>query len=437
MHADFSWVDAYFQKVKPYIYIRLEDMLLIKRPNEVQKLNKSGAYILKELLNGHEINSILKKINATSEKELQVYNFLTAIRQSIESKTDLSVCNPAVIKMPFESAFTQYPVLSEIAITYCCNLKCGFCYAGCNLSPNPINSNAELDTKGLKKIITKIYEQAKVPSVSFTGGEPILRDDLPELITHAKKLGMRVNLISNGTLIDKNKATDLHNAGLDSAQISIEGIDEATHDALTGVKKSFTKAVAAIHYLKNLGIHTHSNTTLNRQNIEQAAHFPLFVKTILGNKKFSMNMMIPVGNVSKNQSLKLLYSEMAEVIKIIIAESKKQEIEFMWYSPLPLCLFNTITNGLGNKGCAACDGLLSVAPTGDVLPCSSFSGAVGNLFKQDFKDFWHKKAATFLREKQFAHEYCKKCEHFILCNGACPLYWKEMGFDELEHIFKT
>ena len=280
MHLDFTWVDEFFQNVKPYIYVRAEDNLLIKRPNQVQKLNKTGTKILKALLDGAKIKDVLKIINS-EEKEIQIYQFLTAIRESIDGQIDIFTSNPAVEKKPFEMNFSEFPVLSELAITYRCNLKCAFCYAGCNLTQNPINSDKELTTKELKNIISKIFNQAKVPSISFTGGEPTLRKDLPELISYAKKLGMRVNLISNGTLIDKNKAEELVAAGLDSVQISIEGIDAKTHDHLVGKKGAFDLSVAAINILKQTGIHTHTNTTLNRHNIGQSAHFPDFVKNEL------------------------------------------------------------------------------------------------------------------------------------------------------------
>ena len=433
MHFDFTWVDEFFQNVKPYIFVRVEDNLLIKRPNQVQKLNKTGTKILKALLEGTKIKDILTQINS-SEKDIQIYQFLTAIRESIDGQIDIFTTNPAVDKKPFEMNFSEFPVLSELAVTYKCNLKCAFCYAGCNLTHNPINSDKELTTNELKEIISRIFHQAKVPSISFTGGEPVLRKDLPELITFAKTLGMRVNLISNGTLVNKAKADELLAAGLDSVQISIEGVDARTHDKLVGKQGAFELSVAAVKILKNTGIHTHTNTTLNRNNIEQAALFPAFVKQQLGLNKFSMNMMIPSGSVSGNENLKLFYSEMGHYIEGIIAESKIQGVEFMWYSPIPICMFNTITHGLGNKGCSACDGLISVAPNGDILPCASYDKSVGNLLQKDFKTNWHSEPANYFRQKQFAHSYCKLCEHFMLCNGGCPLYWRNIGFEELDAV---
>lgn len=433
MSSDFSWIDAYIEKVKPYIYVREEDLLLIKRPNQVHKLNKTGAFILGKLLAGVKINTLLQSLN-DPEKEMQVYHFLSTIRDNIEGKTTVPACNPAVVYTPFDGMSPLLPVLSEIALTYRCNLSCAFCYAGCNQQTTTAATLPELSTDAIKSIIHKIFHQARVPSISFTGGEPTLRKDLPELISYAKSFGMRVNLISNGTRIDNAKAAAFKNAGLDSAQISIEGVKAATHDKLVALKGAFEKAVDAIQFLKKAGIHTHSNTTLNRGNVDEACLFPEFVRNTLGNNRFSMNMMIPSGSASANSSLVLHYSEMGEIVKNIIAASEKQNVEFMWYSPIPLCMFNTITHGLGNKGCAACDGLLSVDASGNILPCSSYNEPVGNLAEMDFGTIWQNKKATWFRSKMFAHAICQKCEHLPVCQGACPLYWQNQGYKELEDV---
>ena len=133
-----------------------------------------------------------------------------------------------------------------------------------------------------------------------------------------------------------------------------------------------------------------------------------------------------------NEGLVIKYSEVGEIITQIQTESKKQDVEFMWYSPVPLCMFNTITNDLGNKGCAACDGLLSVAPNGDLLPCSSYDEPVGNLIESDFSKVWEGKSAKYFRDKGFAHELCNTCDSLAVCNGACPLYWRNLGYQELK-----
>jgi radical SAM protein with 4Fe4S-binding SPASM domain len=104
----------------------------------------------------------------------------------------------------------------------------------------------------------------------------------------------------------------------------------------------------------------------------------------------------------------------------------------MWYSPTPVCLFNPVAHGLGNKGCAACDGLLSVSPAGEVLPCSSWPEPVGSLLDEPFHAVWNTARGAWIRDKKSAPEGCDACEDFALCQGACPLYWRHFGFAELQ-----
>ena len=128
------------------------------------------------------------------------------------------------------------------------------------------------------------------------------------------------------------------------------------------------------------------------------------------------------------------YRDTGAHLERILAASRAAGVEFMWYSPVPMCMFNSITHGLGNKGCSACDGLLSVGANGDVLPCASYNDSVGNLRRQDFADIWQSEKAAMYRDKLLAHPDCQQCEHFAICNGACPLYWRKMGFHELYEL---
>jgi radical SAM protein with 4Fe4S-binding SPASM domain len=237
--------------------------------------------------------------------------------------------------------------------------------------------------------------------------------------------------------VDKGYAKDLKSAGLDSVQVSLEGVSREIAEKLTGIEGSFDKTIEGVKSLASAGIHTHTNTTITKINSGELTRFPSFVKTEFGFDKFSMNLIIPAGSGIVYDDLIVPYSEAGNMIKAIIEESEKQKVEFMWYSPVPLCMFNSVLHGLGNKGCSACDGLVSVAPNGDILPCASYDDPVGNLLNQDFKSVWQSEKALKYRNKELAHEFCKKCQHFHLCNGACPLYWRKCGYQELENIIKV
>ena len=114
--------------------------------------------------------------------------------------------------------FTKLPILGEIALTYRCNNSCACCYSRCK----PDNSAHELCTSDVKQIIDAFKTRAKLPFFSFTGGEPLLRDDLEELIRYAVSAGLSVNLITNGTLATAKRQGIIFCPGLDTAQESVE-----------------------------------------------------------------------------------------------------------------------------------------------------------------------------------------------------------------------
>jgi radical SAM protein with 4Fe4S-binding SPASM domain len=429
--ADLSWVDEFIANVRPYVFVRTEDDILIKRPNMAQKLNSQGSRILQALLKGKSIHELLDEVGRQPERVRDVHLFLFEVKRFLEGTLEEGNASPAVEVEPFDMAFSELPILSEVAITYRCNLKCSFCYAGCNCTTNPVGSDREMSVPELQEVLRKIYRQAKVPSVSFTGGEATLRPELPDLVKYAKDLGMRVNLITNGTRMTPDLADRLAGAGLDSAQVSLEGVTARVHEKVTSIPGSFEKTLAAVRNLDAAGVLVHTNTTINQDNLEECREVPGFVKWALGRRKFSMNLVVPTGSAAMNERLVVKYSQVGLHLEAILRESVYHDVEFMWYSPTPMCMFNPVLHGLGNKGCSACDGLLSVGANADVIPCASYDDSVGNLLEEDVDDVWKSRKAAGFREKFLAHPECRSCENFDLCNGACPLYWRHMGFGEL------
>lgn len=434
----FDWVDDYFANVRPHFDVREEDELLIVLPNRAVKLNRSGLAILRFLKNGGSIRPLLDRIGPLPQRRRDLFHFLCDFRSTISGCLGEGRGRRAVQVVPHSSAFNSLPVLSEIAITYRCNLRCRFCYASCGCQGSARRpAAAELPAATLARLLRIIRRDAKVPSVSFTGGEPAIRDDLEDLIAVARRSGLRTNIITNATLIDDDRARRLHQSGRASAQVSLEGPSAAVHDALTGIAGSFDRTMAGLAALRRAGIHTHTNTTINAAN---AKHLEPLVDLLadLGLARMSANMIIPSGTAG-DLALQITYTRIGEIVEKVRNRARQRNIEFMWYSPTPMCLFNPLATGLGNKSCAACDGLLSISPCGDVLPCSSYPQPVGNLLRQSFADVWNSARAVVFRRKRQAPQHCEGCEDFLACAGACPLYWSAMGTEELvparrEHV---
>lgn len=427
-----DWIDDYIANLRGYVVVRKRDNLLIKIPNEAYKLNASAVGILDRILNGGSVHDICRENGNSEAVRRDLYEFMTGMKRLLQGRLDEANLPPGIIARPFALGFNELPVLSEISLTDRCNVACLFCYAGCGSTQK--HSSRVMTTDEVKRVLTIIRRDAEVPSVSFTGGEPLLRRDLEELVLFARReLQFRVNLITNGTLMDEGRAESLSKAGLHSAQVSLGSPDQDLHDRIVRVRGSYRKTLAGIKALQKYSVRVHTNTTLNRINRLSVLTLPGFVKE-LGLERFSMNLIIPCGNsLEGSDDINLRYNDVAETILSIQSESKRQGVDFIWYSPIPSCIFNTVANRLGNKGCAACDGLLSVSPEGDILPCSSWAEPIGNLLKHGFAELWDGRKAASIRSKAFAPEQCRSCPDIAMCQGACPLYWRHFGYQELQN----
>lgn len=428
-----EWVDAFVERIRPYVHVRLTDHVLVRLPNHAFKLNNTGAQVLHHIIHGGSVEDILKARSFDQHLPEQLHSFFTDLSRMLDSSFCDAYHSSSLQRVPFELGYIELPVLSEIALTWRCNIKCRFCYASCTCisDPDDESDRDELSTVDVKRVLDMIRHDAEVPSVSFTGGEPMLRDDIAELIAYASgSLKMRVNLITNGTLISERRAEKLRAAGLASAQVSIESPNPDIHDNIVGIKNSFRASLDGLLALKNAGILVHPHATLCRLNMQSLEEMAQFTKS-LRIDRFSLNMIIPAGRGTA-RDLTLKYGEIKNVVLNIKAASEAEDVRFMWYSPTPMCLFNPVSHQMGNKGCSACEGLLSVDPFGRLLPCSSWKEPVGNLLQEGFQALWFGDRARFLREKRAAHPGCRECENFAVCHGACPLYFEVHGYSELE-----
>ena len=461
---DLNWIDEFIERVRPYVRARPEDGVLIKMPADVYQVNDAGLAMLDRALQGESIRQIAISVDATdnSDRLYQIHTFFCDVRDLLRNRLADGRDRPTTRMAAFDGSFTRYPVLSEIAVTYRCNLACSFCYAACGTTNVAAgNENREKHRNWWKvwrntrwwkrrhatrdplaeemtpdeviRVLDEIALVGKVPSVSFTGGECTLRPELPQFIRHARELGMRVNIITNGIACASPDYVDsLVDAGLNSAQVSLEGSNPEVHESLTQCRGSFQKTVRGLVNLRDAGIRVHTNTTVCQTNAADLTGI-IDLASSLSLPRVSMNHVIPTGalNLPQRQRIKMSYTDIGERILLAKRHAQKAGIAFHWYSPTPFCIFNPIAHGLGNKGCAACDGLIHVSPSGEVLPCSSFARGVGNILRDGFEAVWFGRDAQYYKRKSQAPWICRTCEHFKLCQGACTLYWTGMGYGEL------
>jgi len=428
-------IDAFVARSRGALFVREADNLLLIRPDKTLGINPSGAAILKAL---HArgagpargvLEALAPRLGAPVEVLVRDAAQLVDTVQSI-MREDFTP-GPMLKMSTFDPDMVRYPTLSEIALTYGCQNRCTFCYAS---SPHRGDRAREMTTEQVKQVMRVILEQGHVPSLSFTGGEATLRPDLAELVRHGQRLGLRVNLITNGIrAAEPGFAAALVDAGLASAQVSLESASAEIHDSIVGRAGAFQRTVAGIRAFQRLGIHVHTNTTLCAENIDTASELLHFLVRELGQKTCSMNMVIRTGEALGRPGMELTYTEVAGRLPELLEVARAEGIRLVWYSPIPYCIFNPVLHDLGAKSCACVHGILSVNPEGELLPCSSFDTGLGSLLKEGaLARIWRGKAARYWREARYLPPVCATCDDRDVCGGGCPLYWDVAGsFDEL------
>jgi radical SAM protein len=161
--------------------------------------------------------------------------------------------------------FNERPFIAIWEVTQACDLACAHCRASAQPDRNPM----ELSTDEGKHLIDQIAA-LKVPVFVLTGGDPIKRPDLFELIAHARSVGVRVSLTPSATpLLTRDVIVRLKKTGLARLAVSIDGASAETHDAFRGMSGSFARTLDVLRWASEIGLPTQVNTTFSGRNISE------------------------------------------------------------------------------------------------------------------------------------------------------------------------
>lgn len=290
-----------------------------------------------------------------------------------------------------------------------CNQKCLHCYA----ADQELSNTKELSSQEWIDIIDKL-RAAKVPQLTFTGGEPTLRDDLCELIYAARWFVTRLN--TNGILLTPELCAKLVQAELDSVQITFYSQDKAVHNQLVGGSDShYDKTVSGIKNAIAAGLNMSVNTPLCSLNQD-------YVKTLqflheLGVQYVTCSGLIVTGNATKDASkeTQLTKDELCKLLKDATEYCYANGMEINFTSPGWIEAEVLKEMGLDVPSCGACLSNMAITPDGKVIPCQSWLSdeALGDMKIDAWKDIWN-------------HPVCRQHrEYSAKMTMQCPL--KERG----------
>ena len=272
-----------------------------------------------------------------------------------------------------------------------CNQKCVFCYA----AGQQMGKTKEMTTEQWKQAIDRL-DAARVPMVTFTGGEPTQRADIAELVGYAKRMVTRLN--TNGVNLTPELVQQLKVAGLDSVQVTLYSHDEAVHNALVG-SNHHADTIQGIRNAVAAGLDISINTPLCKKNADYERTLAFIYS--LGVRFVTVSGLICTGMAGINHKEHDLTSdELFEIIKIANEFCNAHEMEIDFTSPGLINAEKLDELGMNVPMCGACLSNMAIAPDGTVVPCQSWLGAdasLGNILTDPFKRIWNHPMCKQLR----------------------------------------
>lgn len=270
------------------------------------------------------------------------------------------------------------PLLVSIAPSYRCQSKCGHCYA----MVKGRDSTDEMPTEKWKAII----DQSKMIGalqIIFTGGEPLLRKDIFDLVAHARRIGLFTRITTNGSLLTRKVVAKLKQAGLNQCGVSIDSADADTHDRLRGLPGAFERAIQGLRLLRLYNIDSKLMTYATHENITGELERIIDLGRKLQVR--SVYIMIPVaaGRWANSPHVVLSEAEMARLRKL-------QDYTFVH---LEFPSTTTMCRAY-NKA------FVYVNTMGEVTPCPAVPYVIGNLQYESFTDIWRRHVSALRLESR-------------------------------------
>jgi AdoMet-dependent heme synthase len=314
--------------------------------------------------------------------------------------------------------------------TEACNLACIHCRRLCDsVGADP----EQMSTDEAVRMIDQIAE-AGCAILVFSGGEPLMRPDLFELLEHARDRRLMPAVASNGTLINDAIAQRLASSGLRRVSISLDGPDATSHDSFRRIDGAFDAAMGAIENLRQAGIGVQVNTTLAAHNHDRLEEMHALASR-LGVEALHFFMLVPVGCGLELARNMMLSSQRYEEILHWIYEKDCAEGHLrikatcaphymrVWLQRRKAAGLPLQRSGGGmyqmSRGCLAGTEIVFVSHRGEVFPCGYLPTPAGNLRTESFQEIWQgSPVLKAFREPVSLHGKCGACEYMHVCLGC-------------------
>lgn len=316
----------------------------------------------------------------------------------------------------------KIPIIGCIEVTEKCNLKCKHCYN------SPLDKK-ELEYEEIKTIMDDLATLGCL-DLLITGGEPLMRDDLKNILNYARKKNFSITLKTNANLIDNEFAVFLKNIFVSEVHISIYSMIDKEHDLITNVNGSLQKSLRGINFLKNNNIKVHIACPLTKYNYKTVhlikeyadknkigfAFDPIITKKVNGDKA-PIELRLTKTEINEiydnNTFTEIIFPFLKNNTDIIPVNTKL--VSNSHTTNLPIC-------GAGTA-------MLFVTAYGDVYPCVALPINVGNIRKNALSDIWNN--SQVLKETQSIYNgkfiKCISCDKLENCMRCPGIFYSDTG----------
>jgi radical SAM protein len=350
---------------------------------------------------------------------------LRAMQTSVSDRT----MNPQINTIDFN----ERPFIAIWEVTQACDLACVHCRASAQPDRHPM----ELSTADGKRLIDQIAA-LQVPVFVLTGGDPIKRPDLFELIGHARSAGVRVSLTPSATpLLTRDIVVRLKDAGLARLAVSMDGASAVTHDAFRGMSGSFARTLDTVRWANEVGLPVQINTTFSRRNISEIDTIVALIDS-LNITLWSVFFLVPMGRgklddllnadefeqvfakiygLSKTASFDIKTTEAQHYRRFMLQQrvvERKAGVETRATQDKAADDLGRAPRGL-NDG----KGFVFISHTGEVFPSGFLPMSAGNIRQHELSSLYCESALfQSLRDTSNLEGKCGQCEFKEICGGS-------------------
>lgn len=317
-----------------------------------------------------------------------------------------------------------------------CNLTCKHCRAA---AEDHVYDD-ELTTEESFKLLDQIREVGQ-PIIILTGGEPLLRDDIFDIAAYGDRIGLRMVMAPNGTLLNEENVVRLIKSGIKRISVSLDGATAASHDAFRGLKGAFDEAVNGIRTAKAAGLEFQINTVITKTNLKEIPAI-LALAESLGAAAHHIFLLVPTGRGKYIVDTAIDAKEYEETLNWFYDQRDKTPLQLKatcaphYYRILrqrakaegKKVTFETHGLDAVTRGCLAGTGFCFISHVGRVQTCGFLDVTCGDIKTQHFKDVWENSPVfNKLRDFNNLEPKCGLCEYKQVCGGCRARAYEATG----------